>query len=366
MPAYFSNLLKNEKAIVAAELATMGLNEVVGTGSVSLDWALGGGFPRGRINLIWGPAGSGKSTLALKLMAKELEANPKKYAVWIDTEYSFDHERAEMLGVDTQRVILIQSNIFEGAIAPLAKISEEVVKDQNVCFLGLDSVKGLVSLNEQNQMDEGNVESAASAFGGIAKSVNPALTLLARMSYELQCLTVLTNHAMMNLDPRMSKYYPYILTGGQKLKHICSAILFLDKSQGMANQITDSERKDMAGKEIVVGSLIRGKVTKTRRTVEGKGVQFHWNLETGEFERKEDELIELALGLGILYKEVGNAIHYGPKATAVKGANKSKFSDMLVKDRDLYNKILTACKTVDLNTAVDINAEILDVDHEKE
>jgi RecA/RadA recombinase len=207
---------------------------------------------------------SGKSTFALVLMAKEQERFPDKYAIWIDTEYSFDAARAASLGVDLDRVILFQSNLMEDAIAPLGKMEQEIVKDQSICFIGLDAVKGLTSINEQEQISEGNVESAASAYGGIAKSVNPALNLLVRLSYETKCVTILCNHAMANLDPKTSKYYPYILTGGQKLKHLCSTVIFLNKP-ARKDALLSSDLKDSSGNAIAVGSTIVAKVNKSEK-----------------------------------------------------------------------------------------------------
>lgn len=349
LPKYFSNLMKSEKAVLASAILEAQKNGIVSTGSCSLDWACGG-IVRGAMSLLWGPAGSGKSTLALKLMAEEQKRYPDKYAIWIDTEYSFDAARSASLGVDLDRVILFQSNLMEDAIAPLGKMEQEIIKDQSICFIGLDAIKGLTSINEQAQIGEGNVESAASAYGGIAKSVNPALNLLVRLTYETKCVTVLCNHAMANLDPMTSKYHPYILTGGQKLKHLCSTVIFLNKPS-RKDSLISSDLKDGAGHAITVGSTIVAKVNKSRKVVEGRAAEFYWNLQTGEFDKKERELINLAKGLGVLHIPAGRAkMYFGPEKDEVKGSS-NEWEAKLAADETLYNKIWDACKNTQVMSA---------------
>lgn len=341
-PAYFSNLLKSERAEVAKNLLKRE-KMVRSTGSVTLDWAMGGGAPVGELLMFWGPQGSGKTTMAVLLLAQELRMNPTKHAIWIDTEYSFDAKRAEALGVDLDRLLVIQSNKFDEAVAPLAKVEEDIKKDRNICAIVVDSIKGLQSINEFEQMAEGNVSSAANAYGGIAKSVNPALSILLRIANECDVLTILTNHANMNMDMKTAKYTPYTLTGGQRLKHLCSTIVFMEKVQSKDSKL-NSELKDAYGNEIMIGSKIRCRVNKTRQTVEGKTSEFYWNLETGVFEKREQELFNLAKGLDIIKAE-GQSFFYGDPALGIKARFESGFVKLLEKDANLSAKILQECKS---------------------
>lgn len=361
LPLYFSNLVKSENAAVAASLLDSKKNTLVSTDSYTIDWATKGGFARGELTLLFGTPGSAKSTLLLKMMAKEQAAFPDKFAVLIDTEYSFDANRAKQLGVDTSRLVIFQSNVFEKAVAPLAKIMDEIIKDKSVCFVGLDSVKGFQSINEQSAMNEGNVDSAANAYGGISKSINPAVKILLRLACEANCMVILCNHANMNMDSRSSKFYPYILTGGQMLKHLCSTIVFMDKVEGKKAKIFATGMTSVNDSEIAIGSIVRCKVTKSRRTVEGKVAEIHWNLENGEFQNKEDELIRLCESLGVIQKEA-RTLYLGTGPTALKLGTKEAAIAVLKSDERTRRRLWDACLDIQFNPSLDINTEILDTE----
>lgn len=356
LPSYLSSMLKMERVAVAKEFSSK-QKQIRSTGSVSFDWAVGGGIPVGELVMLWGSPGSGKSLMALKLLAQEQKMNPNKYGIFIDTEYAFNPERAASLGVDLDRLVVIQSNTFEGAIKPLAKMEDEIKKNKDCCAIILDSVKALTALGEQGAMEEGDVSGAANGYGGISKSINPALNVLNRIANECEVLVVLTNHAMANLDTRMAKYYPWVLTGGQRLKHLCSTIIFLEKASGMKDKLV-SESKDGQGKNIAVGSKVRCKVNKTRLTVEGKAAEFWLNMETGDLANQYEELVELALNLGVLYKkETGNTIFFGPEELGIKAGNMSKFVDLVKMDENLYAKIKQEVFT-SKNMGIALNADI--------
>lgn len=361
LPSYFSNLVKAENAAVAASLLDAKKNTLVSTDSYTIDWATKGGFARGELTLLFGTPAAGKSTLMLKMLAKEQAAFPDKVAVLIDTEYSFDANRAKQLGVDTTRLIIFQSNVFEKAVAPLAKIMDDIIKDKSVCFVGLDSVKGFQSINEQSAMNEGNVDSAANAYGGISKSINPAVKILLRLACESGCMVILCNHANMNMDARTSKFYPYILTGGQLLKHLCSTVVFMDKVDGKKAKIFAAGMTSVNDSEVAIGSIVRCKVTKSRRTVEGKVAEIYWNLENGEFQNKEEELIRLGEALGAIKVE-GRTLYIGTGATAMKLGARANAITTLKADERLRRRLWDACLDVQFNPSLEVNTEILDAE----
>jgi len=365
LPKYLSSLFKSEKVQVASEMMKNEANAIRSSGSVSLDYCLGGGIPVGEMVMFWGLPGSGKSLQALKMIAQEQKIYPNKYAIWIDTEYSFSSTRAASLGVDVDRLVVIRSNTFEGAIAPLAKMEAAIAENKDCCAIVLDSVKALTSINEQGQMEEGNVSSAANAYGGIAKSVNPALNILNRLANECQILTILCNHANANMDTMTSKYQPWVLTGGQRLKHLCSTIIFLEKVSRKDSKLVDESRLDAQGNAMQVGSLVRCKVNKTRQTVEGKVAEFYLNMETGELEKKENELGRLALALGVLTKkENGNTVYFGPEERGIKAGSITAFIELLVRDKALYAKVLAEVAAVKVKTDLpsDSAFDIIDIE----
>ncbi len=113
--------------------------EIVGSGSLALDQALGiGGYPRGRIVEMYGPESSGKTTFALHAIA---EAQKKGgYAAFIDAEHALDPKYAKALGVDTDNLIISQPDTGEQAL----EITEALIRSNAVDIVVIDSVAALV------------------------------------------------------------------------------------------------------------------------------------------------------------------------------------------------------------------------------
>lgn len=362
-PKYLEKLLGSERAFTAKALIEANKNKMVSSGSVALDWALGGGLPRGELICTWGTEGSGKSTIIMRWVAEEQRRFPQKWAIWIDTEYSFNPERASQLGIDLDRLIILQSNTVQDAIAPLSKMEEDIKANKDVCAIVLDSVKALTSVNELNQMSEGKIESAANAYGGIAKSLNPALNLLARLANECDIMTFLVNQSAANMDMLTSKYQPYKFTGGQKLKHACSTIIFISKVMSKDSKLTDESVKDFSGNAVTVGYKIRGKVNKTRRTVEGKSVEFDFNFANGNFAHKEEELAQLAMSIGVFYRpEDKPGVYFGPVEMGIKARGADEFAKLMTKDKNLYLRVLEECNKTTVHVDTENNEGIIDLE----
>src|SRR5437868_15543858 len=112
---------------------------VISTGSISVDAALGvGGFPRGRINEIYGPESSGKTTIALQVIA---EAQKKGgMAAFIDVEHALDPIYAKKLGVDVENLLVSQPDFAEQAL----EITAALIASGSIDVLVVDSVAALV------------------------------------------------------------------------------------------------------------------------------------------------------------------------------------------------------------------------------
>ncbi len=127
--------------------------EVIPTGSISLDHALGvGGYPRGRIIEIYGPESSGKTTLAIHAIA---EAQKKGgIAAIIDAEHAFDRFYAQQLGVDVNNLLISQPDNGEQAL----EIAEQLIRSSALDILVVDSVAALTPKNEiEGEMVDRNV-----------------------------------------------------------------------------------------------------------------------------------------------------------------------------------------------------------------
>jgi recombination protein RecA len=333
LPSFMSKLVRDGKATVASTLSEQP-TEFLSTGSPSLDWAIGGGIPKGKITVLWGPNGAGKSWLSQKIAAQILEDNKEKYGIWIDTEFSFDPSRAEYLGIDMDRLFVIQGNTPGDVIPPLGKMENDIMADKNLGFVVVDSIKGLVSVNEANQMEDGNIDSAANAFGGIAKTINPLLSILVRWAHNLNIPVIMINHISSNMDVMTAKYTPHIMGGGEKLKHMMTVCCYLSKVTAKDAKIVDESIKSMNGAEVVEGYTIRARINKTRYTVEGKVAEFAVNFSTGEIQQKEVEITKLAKSLNIITTEGQSLVYKEHKIRFEKG-----FSDFLKDNPSVYESI---------------------------
>src|SRR5690242_19566146 len=113
--------------------------EVIPTGSISLDVALGiGGLPRGLIGEIYGPESSGKSSLALHAVANAQKAGG--IAAFIDAEHALDPDYAKKLGVDTDALLMSQPDTGEQAL----EIADMLIRSSDVDVIVIDSVAALV------------------------------------------------------------------------------------------------------------------------------------------------------------------------------------------------------------------------------
>ena len=117
--------------------------EVIPTGSVALDTALGvGGYPRGRIIEIYGPESSGKTTLAIHAIAEAQKQGG--IAAFIDAEHAFDRFYAEKLGVDVDNLWISQPDNGEQAL----EIADQLIRSSAIDILVVDSVAALTPKKE--------------------------------------------------------------------------------------------------------------------------------------------------------------------------------------------------------------------------
>jgi len=139
-----------ENFIVIGEDIRAGLISKITTGSTTFDYILGGGFPANQWNELIGEASHGKTAIALKCIAANQEVNPEHTTVWVAAE-QWVPEYAEMCGVDTSRVIVIETNIMEEAYQAVI----EFAKSKAVDAIVIDSLPALVPQPEMDKnMDE--------------------------------------------------------------------------------------------------------------------------------------------------------------------------------------------------------------------
>jgi recombination protein RecA len=185
------------------------LVEVIPTGSISLDIALGiGGLPRGRIVEIYGPESSGKTTLALHAIANAQKAGG--IAAFIDAEHAFDAEYAKKLGVDIDALLVSQPDTGEQAL----EIMDMLIRSGALDIVVVDSVAALVPRAEiEGEMGD-------SHMGLQARLMSQALRKITGALHQSKTTAIFINQ----LREKIGVFFgsPETTTGGKALKFYAS------------------------------------------------------------------------------------------------------------------------------------------------
>ncbi len=182
--------------------------EVIPSGALSLDIALGGGYPKGRIIEIYGPESSGKTTLALHAIAEIQKRGGT--AAFIDAEHALDPSYAKKLGVDTSNLLVSQPDNGEQAL----EICETLVRSNAVDIVVVDSVAALVPQAEI----EGDMGDAH--MGLQARLMSQALRKLTGIINKSKATVVFINQIRMKIGVMFGN--PETTTGGNALKFYAS------------------------------------------------------------------------------------------------------------------------------------------------
>jgi len=212
--------------------------ELVSSGSLSLDLALGGGYPKGRILEIYGPESSGKTTLTLHAIAEIQKQGGT--AAFIDAEHALDPSYARKLGVDTDNLLVSQPDNGEQAL----EIAETLVRSNAVDLVVVDSVAALVP---QAEIDG---EMGDSHMGLQARLMSQALRKLTGIINKSHTTVIFINQIRMKIGVMFGN--PETTTGGNALKFYASVRLDIRRTGQIKN-----------GEEII-GSRTKVKVVKNK------------------------------------------------------------------------------------------------------
>jgi recombination protein RecA len=212
--------------------------KTIPSGSLSLDLALGGGIPEGRIVEVYGPESSGKTTLALHAVAEVQRRGG--IAAFVDAEHALDPEYAGRIGVNLDDLLISQPDTGEQAL----EITETLVRSNAVNIIVVDSVAALVPRAEiENTMGD-------PTMGMQARLMSQALRKLTGVISKSHTTVIFINQLRMKIGVMFGN--PETTAGGNALKYYASVRLDIRRTE----QIKDGER--------IVGNRVKVKVVKNK------------------------------------------------------------------------------------------------------
>lgn len=249
--------------------------EVISTGSIGLDAALGvGGLPKGRIIEIFGPESSGKTTIAIHTIA-EAQKQGGLCAI-VDAEHAFDSSYARKLGVNLDDLYIAQPDYGEQGL----EIAERLILSGAMDVVVIDSVAALVPKGELDG------EMGDSKMGLQARLMSQAMRKLTAAISRTQCTCIFINQLREKIGVMFGN--PETTTGGNALKFYASVRLDIRR----VSQIKDGDT--------VVGNRTRIKVVKNKVAPPFRQVEF--DIMYGEGVSKIGEIIDLGVELNVLTK----------------------------------------------------------------
>ena len=283
--------------------------EVIPTGSVQLDIALGvGGYPKGRIVEIYGPESSGKTTFALHAIAEAQKQGG--IAAFIDAEHALDPRYAHALGVDVDNLIVSQPDTGEQAL----EIADTLIRSGAIAIVVVDSVAALVPKAEIDG-DMGD-----SHIGIQARLMSQAMRKLSGAIAKSNCVAIFINQIREKVGVMFGS--PETTSGGRALKYHASIRLDIRRIE----QIKKGDQP--------IGNLTRIKVVKNKVAPPFRSCDV--DLIYGKGVCREAEILDMAVKFDIIEKS-GSWFSYKDEKL---GQGRENIKDYLAQNPNLTQEIL--------------------------
>jgi len=287
--------------------------EVIPTGSIALDLALGvGGIPRGRITEIYGPESSGKTTLCYHIIAEAQKMGG--IAAFVDTEHALDPSYARKCGVDLENLYISQPDTGEQAL----EITETLVRSGAIDVVVVDSVAALVPRAEiDGDMGDAHV-------GLQARLMSQALRKLTGAINRSRTSVIFTNQLRMKIGVMFGN--PETTSGGRALKFYASVRLEIRRVDSIKN-----------GQDIT-GSRSRVKVVKNKVAPPFKQAEF--DIMYAEGISAAGSVLDVGVELGVVRKS-GAWFYYGEERVGQGRENAKDFLKAHPEmQEEIYRRIL--------------------------
>ncbi|MGN6214994.1 recombinase RecA [Parafilimonas sp.] len=297
--------------------------EVISTGSIGLDIALGvGGLPRGRVVEIYGPESSGKTTIATHVIAQA----QKKGGICaiIDAEHAFDSAYAQKLGVDIDNLLISQPDYGEQGL----EIADRLILSGALDVVVIDSVAALVPKGEL----EG--EMGDSKMGLQARLMSQALRKLTATISKTNTVCIFINQLREKIGVMFGN--PETTTGGNALKFYCSVRLDIRRT----SQIKDGDE--------AIGNRVKVKVVKNKVAPPFRSAEF--DIIFGEGISKVGEIIDMGVEMNIIQKSGSWFSYDGNKLGQGRDAVKNLLSDNEGLANEIEGKI--RARLIEMQTGV--------------
>lgn len=299
-----------------------------------------GGMKAGYSMLLYGPPKSGKSLFSFAFAGQLHKEDPEAIILHFDTEFRDNMETWQAaFGIDPDRFISRQTNnpveIFDYIANDVKAMLEDGTKIKMIIVDSLAMISFPKEANREKTTDF--------TIGDAASYLGPAMKLILPVIRTYKIATILCQHVRSNMDPNTAKYRPYIIPGGNAIKHSVEYWMLCEKINSKAAKTFDSEIKDGAGNAIQTGHSIRVKMEENSSGPQNRAVEVDLSYERGIVNHGKG-VAEIAINMGIIERPNNLSYVYGGK----KWQGRDNFDLAIEEDDDMRRMIAAEIREKDL------------------